>query len=34
MIIHFVAGLTIGMLLATLAISYALHNIKEDNHGE
>lgn len=31
MIIHFVAGLTIGMILATLTITHVL--CKEDNHG-
>lgn len=33
MLIHFIAGLSIGMLLATSAISYALHSVKEDKHG-
>ncbi|QXN67735.1 hypothetical protein [Mycolicibacterium phage J1] len=31
MLIHFVAGLSIGMLLATLTITYVL--CKEDKHG-
>ena len=30
MIIHFVAGLVIGMLLSTLCISIAIKNIRED----